>query len=90
MDAEASLDSTHIHTYPHTYTHTGSPTQAGLIMDAEASLDYLLLRGDVCDPQKIFLFGRSLGGERECVCVHIYIYIYMDDLCVYVRAVCDL
>lgn len=40
----------------------GSPTQAGLVMDAEAALDYLLLRRDVVDPSNIFLFGRSLGG----------------------------
>lgn len=31
-------------------------------MDAEAALDYLVLRRDVCDPETIFLFGRSLGG----------------------------
>ena len=40
----------------------GSPSQAGLIKDAEAAFDYLLLRRDVCDPDTIFLFGRSLGG----------------------------
>jgi len=40
----------------------GSPTQAGLIMDAEAALDYLLRRRDVVDPTNILLFGRSLGG----------------------------
>ena len=40
----------------------GSPSQAGLVMDAEAALDYMLHRRDVCDPDKIFLFGRSLGG----------------------------
>jgi alpha/beta superfamily hydrolase len=31
-------------------------------MDAEAALDYLLLRRDVVDPDQVFLFGRSLGG----------------------------
>lgn len=40
----------------------GSPSQAGLVMDAEAALDYLLLRRDVVDPEQVFLFGRSLGG----------------------------
>ena len=40
----------------------GSPSQEGLLMDAEAALDYLLLRRDVVDPDQIFLFGRSLGG----------------------------
>ena len=40
----------------------GTPSQRGLIMDAEAALDYLLLRRDVVDPSQIFLFGRSLGG----------------------------
>jgi acetyl esterase/lipase len=40
----------------------GSPSQAGLVMDAEAALDYLLLRRDVVDPDQVFLFGRSLGG----------------------------
>ncbi len=33
------------------------------MMDAEAALDYLLLRADVADPAAIFLFGRSLGGD---------------------------
>lgn len=42
--------------------HAGSPSQAGLIKDAEAAFDYLSLRRDVCDPDTIFLFGRSLGG----------------------------
>ena len=40
----------------------GSPSQEGLVMDAEAALDYLLLRRDVVDPEQVFLFGRSLGG----------------------------
>ncbi len=40
----------------------GSPSEAGLMLDAEAALDYLLRRPDVADPASIFLFGRSLGG----------------------------
>lgn len=41
----------------------GSPSQAGLLLDAQAALDYLLTkRSDVVDPNKVLLFGRSLGG----------------------------
>eukprot|EP00292_Cryptomonas_paramecium_P011032 CAMPEP_0113711170 /NCGR_PEP_ID=MMETSP0038_2-20120614/30597_1 /TAXON_ID=2898 /ORGANISM="Cryptomonas paramecium" /LENGTH=323 /DNA_ID=CAMNT_0000637375 /DNA_START=60 /DNA_END=1027 /DNA_ORIENTATION=- /assembly_acc=CAM_ASM_000170 len=40
----------------------GSPSEAGLKLDAEAALDLLLARPDVVDPAAIFLFGRSLGG----------------------------
>jgi len=40
----------------------GSPSQEGLLLDAEAALDYVHNRHDVCDPEKIFVFGRSLGG----------------------------
>lgn len=34
---------------------------AGLYWDAEAALDFLLMRRDI-DRRKIILFGRSLGG----------------------------
>lgn len=33
----------------------------GLYLDAEAGLDFLLMRRDI-DRRKIILFGRSLGG----------------------------
>jgi len=39
----------------------GSPSENGLIMDAEAALKYLQSRQDI-DSKKIILFGRSLGG----------------------------
>ncbi|GAQ86154.1 Hypothetical protein KFL_002730120 [Klebsormidium nitens] len=39
----------------------GSPTERGLVMDAQAALDYLLNREDI-DPDRIIAFGRSLGG----------------------------
>jgi pimeloyl-ACP methyl ester carboxylesterase len=39
----------------------GTPSEFGLYLDAEAALDFLLLRRDI-DRRKIILFGRSLGG----------------------------
>eukprot|EP00696_Hemimastix_kukwesjijk_P012271 gnl/Hemi2/25392_TR8547_c0_g1_i1.p1 gnl/Hemi2/25392_TR8547_c0_g1~~gnl/Hemi2/25392_TR8547_c0_g1_i1.p1 ORF type:complete len:483 (+),score=74.69 gnl/Hemi2/25392_TR8547_c0_g1_i1:193-1449(+) len=39
----------------------GSPSEEGLILDAQCALDHLLARSDI-DPRQIFLFGRSLGG----------------------------
>jgi len=39
----------------------GTPSQPGLMMDADCSLDYLLKRKDI-NSNKIFVFGRSLGG----------------------------
>ena len=39
----------------------GTPSEDGLILDAESVLDYLHDRVDV-DSSKIILFGRSLGG----------------------------
>eukprot|EP00471_Norrisiella_sphaerica_P006726 CAMPEP_0184478550 /NCGR_PEP_ID=MMETSP0113_2-20130426/546_1 /TAXON_ID=91329 /ORGANISM="Norrisiella sphaerica, Strain BC52" /LENGTH=297 /DNA_ID=CAMNT_0026856385 /DNA_START=252 /DNA_END=1145 /DNA_ORIENTATION=- len=40
---------------------SGSPSEAGLILDAKAALDYLSERAPV-DNKKIVVFGRSLGG----------------------------
>lgn len=40
----------------------GTPTQTGLLFDAQAALNYAIARRDVVDPNKILLFGRSLGG----------------------------
>ncbi|PVD31942.1 hypothetical protein C0Q70_07368 [Pomacea canaliculata] len=39
----------------------GSPSEQGLYLDAEASMDFLLQRSDL-NKQQIFVFGRSLGG----------------------------
>jgi pimeloyl-ACP methyl ester carboxylesterase len=39
----------------------GTPTEDGLRLDAEASLEYLLNRDDI-DKERIYVFGRSLGG----------------------------
>jgi fermentation-respiration switch protein FrsA (DUF1100 family) len=39
----------------------GEPDETGLNCDADAALTHLLEREDI-DPNKIFLFGRSLGG----------------------------
>ena len=38
----------------------GSPTEKGTYLDAAAALEYLHSRGDV-DPERLVLFGRSLG-----------------------------
>ncbi|KAJ6812045.1 protein bem46-like [Iris pallida] len=39
----------------------GFPSQDGIIMDAQAALDYLAKRDDI-DTSRIVVFGRSLGG----------------------------
>lgn len=39
----------------------GTPSENGLKLDAEATLEYALSRDDI-NPNRIFLFGRSLGG----------------------------
>lgn len=39
----------------------GSPSEAGLKLDAEATLEYALNREDI-NNNRIFVFGRSLGG----------------------------
>jgi len=40
---------------------SGSPSEAGLVLDAKAALDYLHERAGV-DSKNIIVFGRSLGG----------------------------
>jgi len=40
---------------------SGSPSEAGLVLDAKAGLEYLYERADV-DSKNIIVFGRSLGG----------------------------
>ncbi|CAF4695797.1 unnamed protein product, partial [Rotaria sp. Silwood2] len=40
---------------------TGAPSEAGLYTDALAVYNYVRKRNDI-NQQKIFLFGRSLGG----------------------------
>lgn len=39
----------------------GEPSEGGLYLDAEATLDYVMTRPDL-DKTKVVLFGRSLGG----------------------------
>jgi fermentation-respiration switch protein FrsA (DUF1100 family) len=39
----------------------GSPSEAGLLLDAEAAVTYALSRHDV-DPDKLIYFGESLGA----------------------------
>lgn len=39
----------------------GSPSEEGLKLDAEATLEYAIKREDI-DSERIFVFGRSLGG----------------------------
>ncbi|KAL7384944.1 hypothetical protein ABVT39_012180 [Epinephelus coioides] len=39
----------------------GEPSEDGLYLDAEATLDYVMTRPDL-DKTKVVLFGRSLGG----------------------------
>lgn len=40
----------------------GQPTEQGLKLDAEAALCYICSRNDIINPNRLFLFGRSLGG----------------------------
>lgn len=40
---------------------TGTPSEDGIQIDAQSALNYILKHEDV-DPNKIFVFGRSLGG----------------------------
>jgi len=39
----------------------GTPSEEGLALDAEATLEYVLNRDDI-DKERLFVFGRSLGG----------------------------
>jgi pimeloyl-ACP methyl ester carboxylesterase len=39
----------------------GTPTEKGLVLDAQAAIDHLAARVDI-DSKTIILFGRSLGG----------------------------
>lgn len=39
----------------------GTPSETGLALDAEATLEYALGRDDI-DNDRLFVFGRSLGG----------------------------
>jgi len=39
----------------------GSPSEHGLICDAEAALNFIYERKDI-NHDKVFVFGRSLGG----------------------------
>lgn len=53
------------------YGHSeGFPTEPGVYRDAEAALNVLVERHQELgiDPNKIFLFGRSLGGA---VAIHL-------------------
>ncbi|MCA9178917.1 MAG: alpha/beta hydrolase [Planctomycetales bacterium] len=45
----------------------GSPTEAGVLSDGEAALDWICQRSG-CRPERIILMGRSLGGA---VAVHL-------------------
>jgi fermentation-respiration switch protein FrsA (DUF1100 family) len=40
----------------------GSPSERGLKLDSAAAVAYAGDRGDVLDVEKLFLFGRSIGG----------------------------
>ncbi|KAK4316995.1 hypothetical protein Pmani_011896 [Petrolisthes manimaculis] len=47
---------------------SGSPSEAGLYLDAQAAVSYLKTRTDI-DQAKIIIFGRSLGGAVAVDCV---------------------
>ncbi len=46
----------------------GRVTRAGTVRDGLAAIDYVLARPDV-DPQRVFVFGQSLGGAVALVAV---------------------
>lgn len=46
----------------------GEPSRAGLIADGHAAIDYLRTRSDV-DPNRLVVFGQSLGGAVAIVVV---------------------
>ena len=49
------------------YGHSdGTPSEEGLYLDAQAGLDFLVGRPDV-DPNKIVVFGRSLGTFKVSI-----------------------
>eukprot|EP00897_Mesotaenium_endlicherianum_P004691 jgi/Mesen1/424/ME000100S10650 len=47
----------------------GTPTQHGIMLDAQAALEHLLGRTDI-NTKKIVVFGRSLGGAVGAQLVH--------------------
>jgi len=48
----------------------GTPSEIGLIRDAQAALDFLRTRDDI-SPAKIFLYGQSLGGAVSIALAHL-------------------
>lgn len=54
---------------------TGSPSETGLYTDALAVYDYVRKRNDL-NQEKIFLFGRSLGGAVALHLGKTFIYVF--------------
>jgi pimeloyl-ACP methyl ester carboxylesterase len=50
-------------------TSEGTPTEAGLLADAQAALEALQKRDDI-DSRNVFVFGRSLGGAVAVALAH--------------------
>jgi len=48
----------------------GTPSEPGLVMDAEAALKWLIREGGVHN-ERIFVFGRSLGGAVAVQLLHL-------------------
>jgi len=44
----------------------GKPSRAGLVTDCHAAIDYTMTRNDI-DPQRVVIFGQSLGGALGIV-----------------------
>lgn len=61
MYAQACVSNVLIFDYRGYGDSEGSPTEAGLELDAEAVMRYLDAKPDI-DHRKVFFFGRSLGG----------------------------
>jgi fermentation-respiration switch protein FrsA (DUF1100 family) len=55
---------------------TGAPSETGLYTDALAVYDYVRKRNDL-NQEKIFLFGRSLGGAVALHLGKIFICIFL-------------
>lgn len=43
-------------------TSDGEPSEKGILMDADAAVSYLSEQEDVVNRERIYLFGRSIGG----------------------------
>ena len=63
---------------------TGAPSENGLYTDALAVYDYTRKRQDL-NQEKIFLFGRSLGGAVALHLGKIFLSVLLDDHSIFIQ-----